>query len=360
MKNESSVKCVRDLRDIPPTAYRLPDDGRQQRHLCEQRQRLAWLLASYADGDGTRIRPSVQTLANRLGKSRRAVTYLLDDLEKLGLLENGKLAGFKGTRWRALNLTALAGRSVAQSSTDAQSSIPSAAQSSEHSCAIYAPPVAQSTRVEDCVTGEDCAQPSFSDRPKQQTDQQTGAASANGTLPEWVVCLFFDHNQQTLRLRNDDRKQFLAAIKQHGEMAVSLAWREFVKTGPYDAATKFPAWLFFKDGAAGQYIRAAIQKMNSVGWRREHDPKYAAMVEANIQQQESEDWERMNRAPAPQNGASVLEYLADIDVQLENEKERATNAAADRFANDPVNVFAFPTTPVKIQHDPINDFLESE
>jgi hypothetical protein len=163
---KSSVKCVRDLRDIPPAAYGLETDGRQQKHLCEQRQRLAWLLATFADGDGTRIRPSVQTLADALGKSRRAVTYLLDDLQKLGLLENGKLAGFKGTKWRALNLRAFAARADAQSST-------SGAQSSEDRCAIYAATDAQSTRIEDCVTGEGCAEPSFSDRPKQQTVQQT-------------------------------------------------------------------------------------------------------------------------------------------------------------------------------------------
>ena len=86
-----ALKCVRDIRDFPPSAYRLETDGRQQQHLCEQRQRLAWLLATFADGDGKRIRPSVQTLADALGKSRRAVTYLLDDLQRLGLLENGSL-----------------------------------------------------------------------------------------------------------------------------------------------------------------------------------------------------------------------------------------------------------------------------
>jgi hypothetical protein len=175
MKSESPVKCFRDIREIPPSAYSLPNDGRQQKHLCEQRQRLAWLLASFANGDGTRIRPSVQTLATALGKSRRAVTYLLDDLEKLKLLENGKLAGFKGTRWRALNLNAFMASADAQSTAHAQSSGTADAQSSEDSCAIYAPPVAQSTRVEDCVAGEDCAQPSFSDRPKQQTDHLTAS-----------------------------------------------------------------------------------------------------------------------------------------------------------------------------------------
>ena len=173
----SSVKCIRDIRDVPPAAYCLPNDGRQQRHLCEQRQRLAWLLATYADGDGSRIRPSVQTLADRLGKSRRAVTYLLDDLEKLGLLENGTLTGFKGTRWRTLKLDAFASRSVAQSSGNSCAIFPlPVAQSTADSCAIYAPPVAQSTQ--DCVAETPkIAHNRPSDRPKEQTDIANRPAS---------------------------------------------------------------------------------------------------------------------------------------------------------------------------------------
>ena len=250
----------------------------------------------------------MQTLADALGKSRRAVTYLLDDLQRLGLLENGKLAGFKGTRWRALNLNALAQKTVAQSSADAQSSAPTVAQSTEDSCAIYAPAVAQPTRVEDCVTAEDCAEPSFTNRPKQQTDLQTGA------LPGWVGRLFFDHNQQTPQLRKDDRLQFMAAIKQHGEVIVAAAWREFVKTGWYNAETKFPAYVFFKDGAADLYIQAAIRKLKLE--RERNDPaRIAAVEEASVQRQKEEHWQLWTKAPKPENGGDVLAYLAELDAR---------------------------------------------
>ncbi len=134
----------------------------------------------------------------------------------------------------------------------------------------------------------------------------------SGQLPEWVVGLFGEfNNHEPLRLRKTDPEQFMAAIKQHGEQVMELAWNHFVHVGTYNTETKCPAYLFFND--LGVYIEAARRKMQSHSWRSEHDPQYAAAVEANIQQQMREDWERMNRAPAPQNGGSVHEYLAALE-----------------------------------------------
>jgi hypothetical protein len=102
-----SVKCVRDIRTIPPQAYRLASDGKKWFHDCRQRQQLAWLLATFADGDGTRITTGIETMVNSLGISRRTIFRLLDDLEALGFLRNLSLTGFKGTRRRVLNVAAI-------------------------------------------------------------------------------------------------------------------------------------------------------------------------------------------------------------------------------------------------------------
>jgi hypothetical protein len=127
-QDSKSVKCVRDIRSIPPNAYRLPTDGRQWRHLCEQRQRLMWLLATYADGDGTRVWPGEKTLAVSLGLSRRAVTYRLADLKGLGFIENGGYHGESGPRIRTIMIDAIQG---AQSSTEEERNLGNAgAQSS--------------------------------------------------------------------------------------------------------------------------------------------------------------------------------------------------------------------------------------
>jgi helix-turn-helix protein len=106
-KSAKAVKCLRDIRGIPPKAYKLTTDGRQWRHLCEQRQRLMWLLATYADGDGTRIFPTAETLATSTGLSKRTIFTLLDDLKTCGFLETSGYHGERGARIRAINIAAL-------------------------------------------------------------------------------------------------------------------------------------------------------------------------------------------------------------------------------------------------------------
>jgi hypothetical protein len=162
------------------------------------------------------------------------------------------------------------------------------------------------------------------------------------TFPEWVGRLFFDHNQETVQLRKIDRDQFMAAIKQHGEVAVAAAWREFVLTGRYNVETKFPAYLFFKDGNSDLYVQAAIRKLNIE--RERNDPARIAAVERNVQRQKDEHWERMTKTPAPENGGSVLDYLAELDTKLETEKEAINKASADRFAE----IYASGAQPVAI------------
>jgi hypothetical protein len=142
-----------------------------------------------------------------------------------------------------------------------------------------------------------------------ETHQQH--TNTNVKKPEWVVGLFFDHNQRTMQLRTTDRDQFMAAIKEHGEQAVKAAWLEFVRLGTYNADTRYPAYLFFKDGAADLYIQAAKSCLKAEQDR--NDPKTMAAVEANIQRQKDEQARIMSAAPPPQNGGDVLDYLAELE-----------------------------------------------
>ena len=141
------------------------------------------------------------------------------------------------------------------------------------------------------------------------------STETSGELPKWVVGRFVEFNKTALSLLKDDRLKFSAAIRQHGEKAVEMAWQRFVTTGTYNAATKFPAYLFFKDDAADHYIRAAIQEMQSSSWKMKHDPKYAAEVEAYILEQQQANWKYMTTAPPPENGGSVNEYLTAIELE---------------------------------------------
>ena len=93
------------LRDIPPSAYRLPADGRKWRAVCGRRRALALQLNSHADSDGHNIWAGRERLAKALGFSLREVGYRLADLVTLEFLHDD---GWHGqTRRRSLDLEAI-------------------------------------------------------------------------------------------------------------------------------------------------------------------------------------------------------------------------------------------------------------
>lgn len=91
-----STKCLRDIRKFPPASYRLPDDGRKWKPVCEHRRALAIQIASHANGDGTSITAGVETWADALGIHRATIFRLLDDLYRVGpglLTNEGRVEG---------------------------------------------------------------------------------------------------------------------------------------------------------------------------------------------------------------------------------------------------------------------------
>jgi hypothetical protein len=85
-KNSDSVKLIRDMRGFPPACYRLEADGRKWRSVSEDRKTLALLLATYGDGDGTRIMPGIRQLVKSTGWSRAKVCRVLTGLQAIGCL----------------------------------------------------------------------------------------------------------------------------------------------------------------------------------------------------------------------------------------------------------------------------------
>ena len=105
-----AARCLLDVTDIPPSAFALPDDGRQASHLQQQRKALAQVLAKAANADGSSIRISQETMAKKTGFSRAKVNRLLDDLKLLGVLTDEgyfRVAEKRYVSIRALHLSAL-------------------------------------------------------------------------------------------------------------------------------------------------------------------------------------------------------------------------------------------------------------
>jgi hypothetical protein len=170
MEDQSkSVSCVRDLRAFPPSCYHLPTDGRKTAHLCNERQRLALLLATYADGDGSRIYPGIERLMRESGMTRRTLFNRLDDLRKLGILKTEGLTRERGTARRSLDVSKL--KAGVQDSDAGVQNTP------EPECKIADAGVQNRTaRVQNSGAGVQrigCTQPS--PQPPQQTDQQTAS-----------------------------------------------------------------------------------------------------------------------------------------------------------------------------------------
>lgn len=101
------IRCLLDVTGIPPSRFALPDDGRQSKHLCQQRWRLTVILARRAQHDGSSTFQSVKTLVELTEIPKRTLHRLLDDLERLGVLQNGSYHPKLHTRIRSLHLEKL-------------------------------------------------------------------------------------------------------------------------------------------------------------------------------------------------------------------------------------------------------------
>ena len=85
-QKSESVKLSRDVREIDLDKFSLPTDGRKRKRLSRDRQAAAGWLATFGDGDGSRIFPGLKKMARHFGWSERKCDYVIADLKTLGIL----------------------------------------------------------------------------------------------------------------------------------------------------------------------------------------------------------------------------------------------------------------------------------
>jgi hypothetical protein len=108
MASNNAVKCSIDGRQFPPSSYRLADDRKKWRRLCEERRMIALQLASYADGDGSNIEVGIKRVIRETEFSRATIFRRLDDLRRLGVLrDKDGLTGKRGTARRSIDFSKL-------------------------------------------------------------------------------------------------------------------------------------------------------------------------------------------------------------------------------------------------------------
>lgn len=103
-KTSQFKNCLFEAHKIQPEQFRLPDDGRKWKVNTFNRRTLFLELASFANGDGSSVRPSIPTLMERTGFCRTKIFNLLDDLKALGFWEKAGRHGWNGQTIRQLNM----------------------------------------------------------------------------------------------------------------------------------------------------------------------------------------------------------------------------------------------------------------
>jgi hypothetical protein len=106
-----------DATDLPPSAFALPDDGRQKAHLCLARKVLTAALARHASADGSHCFPSKNTLQASTGMSHATIKRLLNDLAALGFLSNSGIHPRFRTAMRTLALPQPSSQNVQEGSS---------------------------------------------------------------------------------------------------------------------------------------------------------------------------------------------------------------------------------------------------
>ena len=145
---KDTTRGMRDVSDLPPSTFALPDDGRQAKHLQRQRKEVAVQLAKPANADGTNSYSSAGTMAKAMGCHRTTIFRLLKDLKTLGFLHGDKLHGFYKTVVRDLDISYM--KTVA---SPVASSPDSPVLSSESPVASSQPPVASSPNTRSIFEG---------------------------------------------------------------------------------------------------------------------------------------------------------------------------------------------------------------
>ena len=115
---KQTQKCSQDIRHVPPSSYALRTDGKKMTHLCRERRAVLTQMSTYANGDGSSIKVSAETIGKALGISRWTVQRRLADLKALGFLKDGERDTIFKTKNRTIDIAAVVKAPVADTKPD--------------------------------------------------------------------------------------------------------------------------------------------------------------------------------------------------------------------------------------------------
>jgi hypothetical protein len=301
--NSNPLKCVLDVRSVPPERFALPTDGRQRKHLCVQRQRLINLLATYANPDGTNCWPSRDTLAAALGQGVRTIARLLDDLETLGYMESKGLNGLRGPRIKNLNIATITGVQSSDAGVpSSQVGVPSSKVDVPSSKAGV-----PSTQPETPETREDGTRPIYRPSLTAPSNQRQ-----NGGVEEFLKNLPSAMAGATDTRRH--RAQIEAQLAQYGRDILLAALAYWIKNRSQEIETLRCKWNFWFQECAPALAAAPAYAKWLAEEAHNKTPEGRAAIEASIAVQKKAMVAFMDKEPPPQNGVDVSELFPELNI----------------------------------------------
>jgi hypothetical protein len=307
MATEKSTRCVRDLRDAPFEEFRLPDEGRQWKSNARNRQALANFLATYADGDGTRIFPSAETMTKHFGWGRATTFRLLADLRALQLLgDKTGLHGKQGTAVRKMDVVGFRKKTFTGSSALVQNAFQGVAGSDVKESQTQVQGVSNSGQgVSNSGQG---VSNSRLTQPPRFTATETATATATNSESEqqaggWQ--LLEKKHSATMGFMKKHRADFQKLIDEHGFDVVDNAVLAALEEGNLESVKSVPGCVLHR---LGQKLPAELQNRKAA----ELEKKERACIEASIERQRQEVIARMGGTLGVNEDARTPEqFMAD-------------------------------------------------
>jgi Helix-turn-helix domain len=273
------IRCLMDATDLPPSAFALPDDGRQQKHLCMARKSLCIALARHANADGSNCFPSKTTLGKSTGFSPRTIARLFNDLAALGFLSNGDVHPVFRTTMRTLTLP----KGAVSSSEEGPCHLREGAVSSSQGAV-------SSSGVRVAGSPEDGPHTAL-DLPLIQPLSPRKSASENLGSYRQVAKWFRDEMEVMAgaQKKPGEKAQLEALIAEHGGARFLAALRHYCLRPGADADAKLGCkWTVFIENSELWFSKEPqppLERQAEERWRQENPEEWQRQIDESIERQ---------------------------------------------------------------------------
>jgi hypothetical protein len=278
-----------DATDLPPSAFALPDDGRQQKHLCLARKVLTAALARHASADGSRCFPSKNTLQASTGMSHATIKRLLNDLAALGFLSNSGIHPRFRTAMRTLALPQPSSQNEQQGPGSSSGEKVQGSSSSSGGGPAHLQGGPGSSSGGSSSSSYPTATALL---PLSIPLTHTGKSVSENLDSFDQVAKYLELDMLTSQWKNGEKAQAEALIREHGwkkfYAVQRLYWQE---QDPEQFSKTLFRWTGLLNSFSGLLARVTaemLQEQDTERWRKEHPEAWQRIQDESMERQDKE------------------------------------------------------------------------